>query len=195
MSAKRLGLLAAGWLAASIAIAAMADTIPDPAPVTSNVAVSGTTVSATITPYALGTENIDQAEFFVDTPGTSGTGTPMTLTSDASRTATASGALPTLPLNSSHTVYVHGHDDFAYGGERWGDLATATFTVASTTVAIPLGGAQISYFNLGAKYVINLWPVDPCSPVDPCRVRSRFGAWSAADTLGYSRTTFNVPDG
>ena len=195
MKTKNLGLLVAAWLAGSLASEATAMTLPDPAPVTTNVAVSDATVTATITPYSGGTENIDQAEFFVDAVGSDGSGTPMSLTADASRTATATGTLPTLPLNSDHTVYVHGHDDFIYGGERWGELASTTFTVTSTTVTTPLGGAVISYLDFGTKYVVDFLPQEPCAPTDPCRVRSRFGRWNAADTLGYSRIAFNVPDG
>jgi hypothetical protein len=90
-------------------------------------------------------------------------------------------------------VYVHGQGLVPVGNYKWGAFAAAEFTVGATTLALPLGGAEIALSN--SRYSINLYPTDPCSPVDPCRVRSRFGRWKAAETLGYDRTSVAVPDG
>lgn len=165
---------------------ARADVLGGPA--TSDVQVSGTTVTATIEPESVGGATVEAAEFYVDTDPilSDGYRIPMTLL-DTSGTFTATGTLPTLPIGSSHTVYVHGQGLVPVDNYTWGAFAQTSFTVAATNVPLPLGNAEVSLSN--SEYSINL------APTDPCRVRSRFGRWNAAEILGYSRTNVVVPDG
>lgn len=163
-------------------------------PDTSNVTISGSTVTATVSPGSL--DSVTAAEFFLDIIGECGAGTPMSLSGESGE-VTATGTLPTLALGSTHTVFVHGGifftGEFPYW--QWGPFASATFTVESTRVAMRLGAAEIARLDFGSRYHINFLPQDPCIPTDPCRVRSRFGAWNAAETLGYRRATVSVPEG
>lgn len=163
-------------------------------PTTSSVQVSGTTVTATIVPENVGGATVEAAEFYVDsdTVGIDGQRIPMTL-SGSSGTVTATATLPPLAIGSAHVVHVHGQGLVPVENYTWGAFAAAEFTVAATTVALPLGGAEIALSS--SRYSINLTPVDPCIPTDPCRVRSRFGRWNAAEILGYDRTSVAVPDG
>lgn len=171
---------------------ARADVLTGPA--TSNVQVSGTTVTATIVPENVGGAIVEAAEFYVDSDPVLSDGyrIPMTL-SGTSGTVTATGTLPTLAIGTYHTVYVHGQGLVPVGNHTWGAFDYTGFTVAATTVGLPLGNAEIALSN--SRYSINLLPQDPCMPTDPCRVRSRFGRWNAAETLGYDRTNVAVPDG
>jgi hypothetical protein len=160
-------------------------------PTTSNVQVNGTTVTATITPENGDGAYVEAAEMYIDTISLNGSRIPMTLP-HISGMVTASGTLPTLSIGH-HTVYVHGQGLVSEENYTWGAFSSTGFDVAATTVDLPLGNAEVSLSN--SEYSINFLPQDPCSPIDPCRVRSRFGRWNAAETLGYDRTNVAVPDG
>ena len=151
--------------------------------------MSGTTVTATIEPENVGSATIEAAEFYVDTDPilSDGYRIPMTL-SGTSGTVTASGTLPTLPIGSSHTMYVHGQGLVPVDNYTWGAFASTEFTVTATTVALPLGNAEVSLSN--NDYSINLAPTDPCHPTDPCRSRSFLVGFVATNGLKYhARTT------
>ena len=102
---------------------------PNPTNGTVNITVSATFVSDP----GSQTASIDDAEFFIDAPGTNGNGTHFT----GSGTITA----PIAPGN--HTIYIHGHqtDPTVTANTKWGTFATAVLQVAAagpTTGAISL---------------------------------------------------------
>jgi hypothetical protein len=88
-------------------------------------------VSATGDDGATGNSDILAAEYFIDTVGGDGTGTPLTpnvaapiVSLDGSIDATTMGAL----AEGAHTVYVHSMDAFGW----WGEYDSATLVVDQT---------------------------------------------------------------
>lgn len=79
-------------------------------------------VPGSITARVADASPVDAAEFFVDTPGDPGTGTPATVIDDV-----IAASLPRLPVGSTHTILVRARD--AYG--NWGSLASTTVTIAA----------------------------------------------------------------
>lgn len=99
---------------------APADTV---GPVASQLAGTATTITATINDTTTGGSNVAAAEYFVDTLGAAGTGTPMTLTPGPSPvTATATFGAPLSP--GTHTIYVRGKD----AANNWGIAASVVVT-------------------------------------------------------------------
>lgn len=91
-------------------------------PLASNLSATATTLSATIDDTSTGGSDVAAAQYFVDTPGAAGTGTPMTLTpgpSPVSATATFTNLSP-----GTHTIYVRGQDSI----ENWGPPASIVVT-------------------------------------------------------------------
>jgi len=170
--------MSAAWVAAPTA--GSADTLA--APATSAVAVSGSSVTATVTvdPVAV---PLLHAEFFLDSVGADGSGTPMALTATGHPAAfSVAGTLPALAVGSQHTVYVHGEDNF----EVWGPTASAAFTVGAVTVPVTWGNVNVVQLP-GGVVTARLAPTDPCQPTDPCRVLGSPLAYPALP--GVTRTT------
>ena len=96
--------------------------------VTPNPVTTGQTcwINATIDDSTMGNSNIAQAEYFMDTTGTSGTGTAMVAV-DGTYNSPTEAAIRTGTLslsNGVHTVYVHGRDSAG----NWGTYESTTFT-------------------------------------------------------------------
>ncbi|MEP7034158.1 MAG: multicopper oxidase domain-containing protein [Actinomycetota bacterium] len=75
-------------------------------PVSSAVAYTAGTLTATVSDAATGGANITAAEYFIDTVGAPGSGLPMTGSGPGSVSVTASVAVPT----GEHIIYVRGQD-------------------------------------------------------------------------------------
>ncbi|NJD05335.1 MAG: hypothetical protein FIA97_02415 [Methylococcaceae bacterium] len=87
-------------------------------------------VAATINTTSAGA-SVDTAEFFIDTQGTSGTGTAMTVTAGSAAGSISTTALAGLSVGP-HTVYVHGHRTAGTTvPAAWGAFSSATLTVGS----------------------------------------------------------------
>ena len=88
-------------------------------------------VSATGNDSASGNSNIAAAEYFIDTTGAYGTGTPMTV-NVAAPIASLAGTIDAATMvglaEGAHTVSVHSMDAFG----QWGDFAEATLAVDQT---------------------------------------------------------------
>lgn len=85
-------------------------------PLVTNIVVQPGTFNAHVSDAS----PIDAAEFFVDTTGEPGTGTPATV---AGNVITAT--LPPLPAGTTHTIFVRARDAY----DNWGALASTTITV------------------------------------------------------------------
>jgi FtsP/CotA-like multicopper oxidase with cupredoxin domain len=116
-----------------------ADTV---GPLTTGVSFSPSTgaLAATVSDASTGNANVTAAEWFIDSVGAAGTGTPMT-GAFGSPTVAVSATVPAGTIaglsSGSHTVYVRGRD--ALG--NWGVLGSASFTidlVGPTTSALTL---------------------------------------------------------
>jgi hypothetical protein len=88
MGTQSLGLKARKIAGLALCLAAFGAQAASVA-ITSDVAVDGTTVTATVTPGEVGVDVVSGAEFFVDTKGPDGSGTPMTLSEDLAGIITA----------------------------------------------------------------------------------------------------------
>ncbi len=125
-----------GGMLAFIDAATSSTTPPDTTgPVTSNVTLAGTALSASVTDAATGGSGVAAAEYFIDTTGLSGAGTAMAGTPADPATVTATIATAT----GVHTVYVHGQD----GAGNWGAFSSVTYgtavdTTGPTTSALAL---------------------------------------------------------
>jgi len=126
---KKIGSLFAILLTGAIAISVLGAVIiistwnvqvtPDPTNCATTVTLTATT--------GTGCGNITGAEYFIDTPGADGTGTPMnakdgafdSFQEDVIAIVDVTGLAPGV-----HKVYVHGRD-----GVVWSNFATTTFTV------------------------------------------------------------------
>ncbi|MCB9155911.1 MAG: multicopper oxidase family protein [Caldilineaceae bacterium] len=86
-------------------------------PVTSNVAYSAGTLTATIDDTATGNSNITAAEYFMDSVGAAGAGAPMS-GGFGSPSTSVSAAVAVPP--GAHTLYVHGLDSTG----NWGAVAS-----------------------------------------------------------------------
>ena len=99
-----------------------------PNPSNGSVAVA---VSATANDTATGNSNIAAAEYFINSAGTDGTGTPMTVNVTAP-IASLDGTIDVATMEAlpegNHSVYVHSMDAFGW----WGDYVTATLVVDQT---------------------------------------------------------------
>ena len=88
-------------------------------------------VSATGNDTTTGNSNVAAAEFFIDTTGADGTGTPMTV-NVAAPIASLDGAIDAATMElldeGAHTVNVHSMDSFG----QWGGFAEATLAVDQT---------------------------------------------------------------
>lgn len=74
--------------------------------------------------------NVAQAEYFIDTTGAAGTGSPMSGTFGTPTVAvmaTIPSAVIAALSSGSHTVYVHGRDDSA--NANWGAFSSTSFTL------------------------------------------------------------------
>jgi multicopper oxidase len=96
-------------------------------PVTSGVTINATSgaLSASVTDTSTGGGSVAAAEFFVDTIGAPGSGTPMagTFPSDP---AAVTGVVALGPLSSgNHTIFVRGQDVPG----NWGAATSATFSI------------------------------------------------------------------
>ena len=120
-------------------------------PATSNVGimpgVGAVTVTASVSDLDSGGAGIQAAEYFVDTPGDPGTGTPMSGTPAGSPTS-VSASINTGNLTAGiHNVYVRGQDDST--NLNWGEFSVASFnldtegpaTTALTLMPNPSNGA------------------------------------------------------
>jgi hypothetical protein len=112
--------------------------------------------NATIDDSTKGNANIDSttpAEFFVDTIGTSGTGTPMTLVSSpTSPTEDVTWNGPATWGGGNHTLYVHGLD--AYG--NWGAFESSKFVI--------FGGGDTFELNFAAGLNLISLPLNVTDP-------------------------------
>lgn len=134
-------------------------------PVTSNVALSenpstgatDVTLSADISDAATGGQTVDAAEYFVDTLGANGAGTPITIATPAttvSVNATLTSAFLATLASGNHTFYVHGRDDLG----NWGavssvvlNLDTAGPTTSGITLAPnPVGSGAVTIQATGS---------------------------------------------
>ena len=92
---------------------------------------------ATVDDSTSGDDNIIAAEYFIDTPGTPGTGTALS-GSFTSPTVSVSGALSGAAFNAlsqgTHTIYVEGED----AAGNWSSAASATFTAHTVAPAVTL---------------------------------------------------------
>lgn len=88
-------------------------------------------ISATGNDTATGNSDIAAAEYFIDSTGADGTGTPMTVNVVAS-IASLDGIIDAATMGTlsegAHTVYVHSMDAFGH----WGAFASATLAVDQT---------------------------------------------------------------
>ena len=99
-----------------------------------------TSVNLNATVSTSGSTTIAAAEYFVDSLGASGAGTPMTGTF-GSATAPVSATINTSSLTfSSHTIYVHGKD----ATNTWGPVASLTLSVSSGALGPLTSGIAIS---------------------------------------------------
>lgn len=99
---------------------------PNPSAGASNVTITGTANDS-----ASGNSNVTDAEFFIDSIGADGSGTPMTLNQNApvvSLTTTLSAATMSGLSEGSHWIYIHSRD--AYG--NWGAFASLELKVDKT---------------------------------------------------------------
>ena len=94
-------------------------------PVTSNISLTSTSVSATVSDVATGNSNVTAAEFFVDTTGANGSGSPM---AGAFGTPTVSVTGTFAALTGTHTVYVHGRDS----ANNWGPFQSKVLAIDAT---------------------------------------------------------------
>ncbi len=84
-------------------------------------------LSATGDDTSWGNSNIVAAEYFIDAPGTDGTGTPMTVNVVAP-IASLDATIPAGLTGGTHPVYVHSQDEFGH----WGGFATIDLIVNQT---------------------------------------------------------------
>ena len=104
-------------------------------PVTSSVTASpnptagatSVTLTATISDVSTGGSNIASAEYFIDTTGANGSGTPMSASDGAfnSPTEAVTATVDVSGLSGTHTLYVHGQDANVY----WGDTSSTQLNV------------------------------------------------------------------
>ena len=111
-------------------------------PVTSGVSFSPSTgaLAATVSDATTGNATVSAAEYFIDTPGTGGSGVALTgAFASPTEAVTATVTAPEIAGLSSgtHTIYVHGRD--ALG--NWGTFGSTTFVIdraGPTTSALTL---------------------------------------------------------
>ncbi len=114
-------------------------TLDKAGPTISSIAITKTptngtadvTLQATASDAATGGQNVDLAEYDIDTLATSGTGTAMTVsapTTTVSLTATVPAATVTALAEGPHTIYILAHDVLG----NWGPAGTATLVVDKT---------------------------------------------------------------
>jgi len=100
-------------------------------PATNGATGTSVAVSATGDDTAGGGSTIQGAEFFIDTVGPNGTGTPMTVQT-AAPVSSIDGVIPQSTLAAlpagAHSVSIHSRD----ANGNWGDPVTATLTVDRT---------------------------------------------------------------
>jgi len=100
-------------------------------PATSVVNLTATSVGATVSDAGRGDSDVTAAEYFIDTTGTNGSGTPMytTLPSTFDPGVTVIVMATIDPaLSGDHTVYVHGMDSVG----NWGAFQSAVIGVDNT---------------------------------------------------------------
>jgi FtsP/CotA-like multicopper oxidase with cupredoxin domain len=95
-------------------------------PSTSGVSLTPTSVSATVSDAGRGDSNVTAVEFFIDSTGANGSGTPMNPFTPAI-TVSVNGTIAPA-LSGSHTVYVHGMD----AAGNWGPFVSAVITNDTT---------------------------------------------------------------
>jgi hypothetical protein len=99
-------------------------------------------ISAQISDKKTGVSKVQAAEYFIDTPGAPGTGTPMTLTQrfDGGVIRVATATMPSSVFGQltpgTHTIYVEGQDILG----NWGPPASVTFSVTTPGAALLLAG-------------------------------------------------------
>jgi hypothetical protein len=128
------------------------------------------TITAVVNDSFTGVSKIAAAEYFIDTPGATGTGLPMTLTKgfDGGAIRDVSAVMPASVFSQlsagTHTIYIHGEDILG----NWGGFGTITFSIttpgAAFRLAFPLGGMVP-----GQK------PADPHVPAPPAAIVSSAG--------------------
>lgn len=112
---------------------------PDAAgPGTRNVAFAAGTLTASVSDVDTGGSNIAAAEYFVDSVGAPGSGTPMAVSSTTTPTATATATGVVVPAGS-HVIYVRGQD----GAGNWGPV--------SSVFPPPVDGTGPTVKNAGAS--------------------------------------------
>jgi plastocyanin len=166
--------IADGKMVGKIVVQAASDTT---GPATTNVVASPNPTSgaptvfltASVSDAGLGGSAISAAEYFIDTAGVNGSGTPMSASdgsfNSASENITATINTATLSLGA-RTLYVHGRD----AAGNWGSTATAALNVtigsglSLTTQAVNFGSVLLN----AADQVITTSPQ----------------AWRAADARG-----------
>ncbi len=95
-------------------------------PVTSNLSVSPTAVSGTVSDAATGGSNVNAAEFFIDTTGANGSGTAVAAFTPGV-TVNVNGTIAPA-LTGSHTIYLHGMD----AAGNWGAFQSVLLTNDAT---------------------------------------------------------------
>ncbi|HZU87485.1 MAG TPA: multicopper oxidase domain-containing protein [Anaerolineaceae bacterium] len=120
--------------------------------------ITGGTLSATITDIFSGNQNITQAEYFIDTLGAPGTGTPMSGTFGAPSVnvsvAISAGTLAALP-GGEHVFYVRGLD----ADSKWGLVGSAALNLDKL-------GPQTLTFSLTPHMTNGSTPLDLHAYVD-----------------------------
>jgi hypothetical protein len=107
-----------GGALAFVSVSGTVSTTDSVGPVVSNLSAGATTITASISDATTGGGAVDAAEYFIDTAGAAGSGTPMTGsfgTTTVAVTATHGALTP-----GNHTVYVRGRD----GAGNWGPLVS-----------------------------------------------------------------------
>jgi len=98
------------------------------APTDVNALTASLAVTASISDAASGAANVDAAEYFIDSTGANGAGTPMAGSygfPSISVNASLSGAAFTGLATGNHTLYVHGRDSLG----NWGAFNSGAFNV------------------------------------------------------------------
>lgn len=108
-------------------------------PFTNTMAFTAGILTAVIDDTDAGGDNVAAAEYFVDTVGANGSGTPLDAT-DAAFDSVTEPVTSTTPLTlavGAHTVYVHGQDSAG----NWGPLAALVVTVTAADTTGPAASA------------------------------------------------------
>ncbi len=83
------------------------------------------TLNATVDDSSTGGSVVDQAEYFIDSVGAGGSGTPMSGAFASTAEAVTASIDPSPLTSGSHTIYVHGHD----AAGNWGAFTSITLVL------------------------------------------------------------------